>query len=183
MLKTFIGGIWICLLMVTHQTHGAEPLTARHLVYDIYQGCLKDLQVDCVDGKVSNWLRRSLHQNEVLLSDNLSIIRTGKRKHLPANLTEQEQMVEDIDQFLNTHSLRIRAPEFFQTPEARSLMPNFILDNPLTKGAVVPLTDAQDNEGSLTLLCLTLLVQVSYIIHHPFHEQVEASYVRPCCPS
>lgn len=129
-----------------------EPLTASVLARDIYNDCLKDLHTDCVETKIMNWLRKSLRQNEVILSDNLSIVRTGKQKLLNKpltrkNLSEQEQIFENVEQFLNTHSLRIRAPKYFQTEEARSLMPNFILNNPLTKGAIVPLTDSNSNES------------------------------------
>lgn len=142
---------------------GEQPLTARSLARDIYHDCLKDLHTDCVETKVMDWLRRSLRQNEVILSDNLSIVRTGKQKPLSKKsplkgLNEQEQIIENVEQFLETHSLRIRAPEYFQTAEARSLMPSFILNNPLTRGALVPLTDSDSHQSMLLVFTISLLL-------------------------
>lgn len=123
------------------------PQSAAQLAMDMYHSCLKDLSISCVRPKALHWFNTALQQPEVRLTERLSIVRTtqpeasGKSRALNAD----EQMFENIDQYLGSHALRIQAPEYFRSSEARALVPDFLMENPLTQGGIVPLATA--NEG------------------------------------
>jgi len=121
------------------------PQTATQLALDMYHGCLKDLSVSCVRPKALQWFNSALQQPEVRITERLSILRTSEKVE-SRSLNPEERLFDDIDGYLASHSLKIQAPEYFRSPEARSLVPDFLMSNPLTQGGVIPLAAA--NEGA-----------------------------------
>uniref|UniRef100_A0A1I8PD93 Osiris 18 n=1 Tax=Stomoxys calcitrans TaxID=35570 RepID=A0A1I8PD93_STOCA len=125
-----------------------HPQSATDLAFDMYRSCLKDFSTSCVQPKAMRWFNTALQQDEVMITDKLSLVRTGRIMRNPQQraMDAQERMFQEIDNYLVTHSLRIRAPEYFQSAEARSFVPDFLLNNALTKGAMIPLAE-RDTEG------------------------------------
>lgn len=121
------------------------PQSAAQLALDMYNGCLKDLSVSCVRPKALQWFNAALQQPEVRITERLSIVRTSEKVE-SRSLNPEERLFDNIDSYLGSHSLRIQAPEYFRSSEARSLVPDFLMENPLTQGGVIPLAAA--NEGA-----------------------------------
>lgn len=123
--------------------------SATDLAFDMYRSCLKDFSTSCVQPKAMRWFNEALKQDRIAITDNLSIVRTGKIAEGAQEqraMNAQEKMLQEIDNFLATHALRIKAPEYFQTAEARSMVPGFLLNNALTQGAVVPLAEPEQGK-------------------------------------
>lgn len=122
--------------------------SATDLALDVYDTCLKDFNTNCVKPKAMHWFKVAVKQNEILLTDQLSLVRTGGVvTNEQRSLQPEERIFENIENFLNNHALRIRAPEYFQSAEGRSLLPDFLMNSPLTNGAIIPLTDASSSES------------------------------------
>lgn len=123
--------------------------SATDLAFDMYRSCLKDFSTSCVKPKAMQWFNTALQQDEIMITDKLSVVRTGRIvSNSQRAMDAQERMFQEIDNFLATHALRIKAPEYFQSAEARSLVPDFLLNNALTRGGIVPLAE-RDVEGML----------------------------------
>ncbi|XP_002013310.2 uncharacterized protein LOC6587894 [Drosophila persimilis] len=136
------------------------PQSAAQLALDMYHGCLKDLSVSCVRPKAMRWFNIALQQPEVRLTDRLSIVRTTEKSESTSSrsLNAEEQMFDDIDGYLGSHALRIQAPEYFRSSEARALVPVFLLQNALTQGGVVPLAAANEGRGMIRKAILPFLL-------------------------
>lgn len=124
------------------------PQSAAQLALDMYHSCLKDLSISCVRPKALQWFNTALQQPEVRLTERLSIVRTAQPEASDKSraLNADEQMFDSIDQYLGSHALRIQAPEYFRSSEARALVPDFLMENPLTQGGIVPLATANEGE-------------------------------------
>lgn len=125
------------------------PQSAAQLAMDMYHSCLKDLSISCVRPKALHWFNTALQQPEVRLTERLSIVRTSPEPEASGKsraLNDDEQMFENIDSYLGSHALRIQAPEYFRSSEARALVPDFLMENPLTQGGIVPLATANEGE-------------------------------------
>lgn len=124
------------------------PQSAAQLALDMYHSCLKDLSISCVRPKALQWFNTALQQPEVRLTERLSIVRTTQSEASDKSraLNADEQMFDSIDQYLGSHALRIQAPEYFRSSEARALVPDFLMENPLTQGGIVPLATANEGE-------------------------------------
>lgn len=132
-------------LIATGAAAQASEQSATDLAFDMYHSCLKDFSTSCVQPKAMRWFSEALRKDEIVITDKLSIVRTGtiNDDQQERAMDSEERMFYDIDKFLATHALRIKAPEYFQSPEARSLVPDFLLNNALTQGAVVPLAERE----------------------------------------
>lgn len=151
----------------TTQTQPSTP-SATQLALDMYHGCLKDLSISCVRPKALQWFNAALQQNEVRLTDRLSVVRTAQQQQQQpeassstgraqnAEQQQQQQLFDSIDSYLASHALRIQAPEYFRSSEARALVPDYLLQNPLTQGGLIPLGAA--NEGKSDPSCSSNLV-------------------------
>ncbi|ALC46817.1 Osi18 [Drosophila busckii] len=146
-------------------TQSQLPQSATQLALDMYHGCLKDLSVSCVRPKALQWFNAALQQPEVKLTDRLSIVRTTQQLPVAAAdadsarlLSPEQRMFNNIDSYLASHSLRIRAPEYFRSSEARAFVPDFLLQNPLTQGGLVPLSAANEGRGMIRKAVLPFLL-------------------------
>lgn len=131
------------------QTQQLQP-SATQLALDMYHGCLKDLSISCVRPKALQWFNAALQQPEVRLTERLSLVRLSESDSEPSRRSSgrsaEQQLFDGIDNYLASHALRIQAPEYFRSSEARALVPDFLLDNPLTQGGLVPLAAANEGE-------------------------------------
>ncbi|XP_037943411.1 uncharacterized protein LOC119676246 [Teleopsis dalmanni] len=142
------GLVFVVALAALSSTTAQSPRSATDLAFDMYNGCLKDFSTSCVKPKAMQWFNQAINQDEIFVTDKLSIVRTGQIEPVEQRaINDEETMFDDIDNFLATHALRIKAPEYFKSAEARSYVPDFLLNNALTKGAVVPLAERNSNQG------------------------------------
>lgn len=156
---------YICLIVVLTALAAAQgaptqsqlPQSATHLALDMYHGCLKDLSISCVRPKAIQWFNVAMQQPEVKLTERLSIVRTSESVS-SRSLNAEQQMFDNIDSYLGSHGLRIQAPEYFRTSEARSLVPEFLMENPLTQGGIVPLSTANEGRGMIRKAVLPFLL-------------------------
>ncbi|KAM8705227.1 hypothetical protein ACLKA7_009652 [Drosophila subpalustris] len=142
------------------QSQSQVPQSATQLALDMYHGCLKDLSMSCVRPKALQWFNAALQQPEVKLTERLSIVRTSESVASPStrSLNPDQQMFDSIDGYLGSHGLRIQAPEYFRSSEARSLVPDFLMENPLTQGGIVPLSTANEGRGMIRKAVLPFLL-------------------------
>ncbi|EDW14712.1 uncharacterized protein LOC6573160 [Drosophila mojavensis] len=149
----------------TTQTQPTTP-SATQLALDMYHGCLKDLSISCVRPKALQWFNAALQQNEVRLTDRLSVVRTAQQQPEASSTTgralnaeqHQQQLFDRIDSYLASHALRIQAPEYFRSSEARALVPDYLLQNPLTQGGLIPLGAANEGRGMIRKAVLPFLL-------------------------
>ncbi|KAH8407240.1 hypothetical protein KR222_011119 [Zaprionus bogoriensis] len=156
------SNFWLLVALTTLVAATAQqtPQSAAQLAMDMYNGCLKDLSISCVRPKALQWFNAALQQPEVKLTDRLSIVRTTQRvaENAQRSLDAGEQMFDNIDQYLGSHALRIQAPEYFRSSEARALVPDFLMENPLTQGGIVPLATANEGRGMIRKAVLPFLL-------------------------
>lgn len=140
--------LFVVALAATGALAQAPQQSATDLAFDMYHSCLKDFSTSCVQPKAMRWFSEALRQDEISITDKLSIVRTGKivEGTQQRAMDSQERMFQEIDNFLATHALRIKAPEYFQSAEARAMVPGFLLNNALTKGAIVPLAEREQGK-------------------------------------
>ncbi|EDW84596.1 uncharacterized protein Dwil_GK13051 [Drosophila willistoni] len=159
--------VWLIVALATTlaSAHGApaqsQPATsAAELALDMYHSCLKDLSISCVRPKALQWFNAALQQPEVKLTNRLSIIRTTEQAGAEAKSStgRSQQMFDDIDNYLSSHALRIQAPEYFHSSEARALVPDFLMENPLTQGGVIPLATREEGRGMIRKAILPFLL-------------------------
>ncbi|XP_055383149.1 uncharacterized protein LOC129613201 [Condylostylus longicornis] len=129
--------------------------SAIDLALEIYSSCLKDFKVNCIKPKALSWLSKAVQQDEIKITNELTIVRTGEDNGFDFDKQQQRsgkrdarlELFDKIDSFLATHSLKINAPEFLKSSEARSFIPNSYLEGGLTQGVEIPLTDGNAVEG------------------------------------
>ncbi|XP_062124595.1 uncharacterized protein LOC133837752 [Drosophila sulfurigaster albostrigata] len=155
---------WLTVALTTLvAAHGAPTQSqvatqsATQLALDLYNGCLKDLSISCVRPKALQWFNAAMQQPEVKLTERLSIVRTSETG-ASRSLNAEQQMFDNIDNYLGSHALRIQAPEYFRSSEARSLVPDFLMENPLTQGGIVPLAPANEARGMIRKAVLPFLL-------------------------
>ncbi|KAH8311806.1 hypothetical protein KR044_008124, partial [Drosophila immigrans] len=160
------GYLWLTVALTTlYAAQGAPtqsqvPQSATQLALDMYHGCLKDLSISCVRPKAMQWFNAAMQQPEVKLTERLSIVRTSESSVNSASrsLNAEQQMFDNIDNYLGSHALRIQAPEYFRSSEARSLVPEFLMQNPLTQGGIVPLATANEGRSMIRKAILPFLL-------------------------
>ncbi|KAH8360067.1 hypothetical protein KR093_010431, partial [Drosophila rubida] len=160
------GYFWLTVALTTLvAAQGAPsqpqvPQSATQLALEMYNGCLKDLSISCVRPKALQWFNAAMQQPEVKLTERLSIVRTSETVANSASrsLSAEQQMFDSIDSYLGSHALRIQAPEYFRSSEARSLVPDFLMENPLTQGGLVPLSTANEGRGMIRKAVLPFLI-------------------------
>ncbi|XP_058811391.1 uncharacterized protein LOC131676292 [Topomyia yanbarensis] len=130
-----------------------QPRSAVDVAVDIYNTCLNDVNLKCVKSKALSWLSKATEQDEIKITDTLTIIRTGvDEEETPEAEGEQRAnkvayLLNKIDSFLSTHALKMGVPEVLQSEEARAYIPNSLTKGGLAEELVVPLTDGNVAEG------------------------------------
>lgn len=120
----------------------AQQQSATDLAFDIYRDCLRDFSTSCVKPKALQWINSVADQNEIKVTNLMSVVRTNRDVPPPAIQGPRDvrfEFFEIIDNFLNTHSVKITPPDFFRTEEARSLIPDALLETGLASEINVPM--------------------------------------------
>ncbi|XP_053681376.1 uncharacterized protein LOC128732229 [Anopheles nili] len=134
-----------------------HPRSATDLATDIYRTCLaSEHGLKCAKVKALAWMAAVSDQDEIPLTDSLTIVRTSTDQEQPSEEqpTSSEQrgngparLLERIDAFLATHALRMVPPAALQSEQARAYIPDVLLQGGLADNLVVPLAEGNAAEG------------------------------------
>lgn len=117
---------------------------------DIYNTCLSKYSVGCVKPKALAWISDVVSSNEIRLTNDLSIIRTGNDQPIDFNGRGRGnvyvELFDKIDGFISTHNIKMAMPEWLKSPEARSLV-DFSNEIDSTDSLEMPLSDGNVAEG------------------------------------
>lgn len=136
----------ICVLAIASCCYAQK--SATEVLSDMYDNCLSKLSYSCVKPRALQWISDVAQQDQIKITNDLSIIKTGEQVAEGAN--EQRGSLDifnKIDNFMSTHSLRVEVPEILKIQEARSFVPESYLDGGLANGLEVPLGEKNLAEG------------------------------------
>ncbi|XP_077287166.1 DUF1676 domain-containing protein Osi18 [Arctopsyche grandis] len=138
----------LVLLVVAAVAVNAYEDSASQLAYDVYKGCLSQYSVSCVKPKALSWLSRVADKDEIKLTEDLTIVRTSyAEESISRDIKDDKyQMFENIDDFLATHTLKIKVPEELSSGPAGEYVPRSLLQG-LPKELDVPLSEGNVAEG------------------------------------
>ncbi|KAL1401354.1 hypothetical protein pipiens_006673 [Culex pipiens pipiens] len=140
----------VCGLAAAGQT---RPRSAADLAVDIYRTCLDDMNLKCAKSKALSWMSKVAEQDEIQITDSLTLVRTGVEDDEVPEVKEQQRsnpavnLLNKIDGFLSTHALKMSVPEVLKSEEARAYIPNSLLKGGLAEELTVPLTEGNVAEG------------------------------------
>ncbi|EEB18003.1 conserved hypothetical protein [Pediculus humanus corporis] len=129
----------------------AEETTAVDVVGNVFESCVQYGSLSCVKPKFLKFLRESLKNDRIPLTDNLSIEKNGgkfsyesKEDNDNDDMMKKERlrllMFEKIDNYLNNHELKIKLPKELVTGEIFPFVPKYFFDNNVPKEIIVPLS-------------------------------------------
>ncbi|KAK6618660.1 hypothetical protein RUM43_013051 [Polyplax serrata] len=130
---------------------GGRSETAVDVFGNIFDSCLKFGSFSCVKPKFLKFLSDSLKNDRIVLTEDLSIEKTEGRvtsdwqSDLPDDdaMSKKERlrfmMLEKIDNFLNSHELKVKLPKEIVTGEVFPFAPNYLFDN-VPEQLTVPLS-------------------------------------------
>lgn len=137
----------ICLLLLITACYGHKKATDVFL--DIYKSCLSQYSVGCVKPKALAWISDVVRSQEIQITDDLVIVKTGQDDPVSFNQEGRSniyvELLDKLDGFVATHSIRMTAPKVLLSQEARSFIPNEIAD--LATPLEVPLSEGNAVEG------------------------------------
>ena len=142
------------------------PRSAAEIATDIYRTCLaSEHGLKCAKAKALAWMANVAEQDEIPITESLTIVRTGTEEPEQPADTEQQRsaggvrLLNSIDSFLSTHALKMTPPAVLQSEEARAYIPDTLLQGGLADNLIVPLTEGNVAEGlfSSTTLCCHLI--------------------------
>lgn len=145
MLSISAATLLVALLAITACTADIQtPASAVEALQDMYDTCLSRLSTGCVRPKALRWIDAVADSDEIRITDDLSVVRTGAVAPTDERRSSAE-LYDQIDNFLGTHSLRMRVPAILKTAEARSFGSEQLgLDTPLE----LPLSEEKAVEGT-----------------------------------
>lgn len=143
--------IALCLVICCYQTINANDTSAAELITDIYQSCISQFSSSCMKPKALAWISHAVNQDTIKVTEDLAIIRTGEEESDVDGRSGNENpivnLLNKVDSFLSSHSLRVEAPKILKNEEARSLIPRSLLQGGIAEGIEVPLVEGNAVEG------------------------------------
>ncbi|XP_065076961.1 uncharacterized protein Osi18 [Ochlerotatus camptorhynchus] len=130
-----------------------QTRSAADVAVEIYKTCLADVNMKCVKSKALSWLTTVAEQDEIKITNALTIIRTGTDDEEAPEVKDQQRsnkvvhLLNKIDGFLSTHALKMGVPEVLQSEEARAYIPDSLMRGGLAEELVVPLAEGNVAEG------------------------------------
>lgn len=144
----------LCLVTVCyHQSVNAQEQSAAELVTEIYKSCLSQFSTSCVKPKALSWVSKAMRQDQIKINNELTIIKTSEEEfnNEQRSVNPIVNLIDRVDSFLSSHSLRIEVPEILKSNEARSYLPSSLLQGGLSEGLEIPLVEGNAVEGLLFL--------------------------------
>lgn len=157
-MKYFIVSVFICTA-IFNVCHG--NILATDVMADIYDTCLSKYSVSCVKPKSLAWLSEAVKSDDIRITENLSIVRNGNPSvnvEQPRQGNVQVAILEEVENFLATHSVRVNAPSFITDGSVRSFLPDTIETNDLAQTIEMPLSERQEEgNGSCKILSVCVI--------------------------
>ncbi|KAL4701933.1 hypothetical protein ACJJTC_000122 [Scirpophaga incertulas] len=123
-------GKLIVLLSIAAFASG-QSFSASRLVKNIYNECLSQYSVECVKPRALQWISLVANDNEIKITDNLSIVKTATiddENVDPRSAKDPAfEIVDKMDQFLQTHTLKVKVPEEITNSAASEYVPRSLL--------------------------------------------------------
>lgn len=136
----------VAVLLVASTSYSMALPSAAEVAQDMFSSCLSQLSTSCVKPKALAWLSSAVHESEIKITEDLSIVRTAEDEPAAAENEQRggAELFDQIDGFLATHAVRMNAPAILKTSEARAFGSEQLdLDSSL----VVPLAEGNAVEG------------------------------------
>ena len=115
----------LCIFALGAINGDSVPM-ASDVILDMYDTCLGQLSTGCVKPKALAWLTAASLSDEIKITNDLSIVRTSADNDVEQSSQRSTDplatMLNGVENFLHTHSIRISAPEFLKSEEARAFM-------------------------------------------------------------
>lgn len=109
----------------------AQTYSASNLVRNIYNECLSQYSVECVKPRALQWMSAVANDDEIKITDNLSIVKTASFEDAdvdPRMASEPAlEIVDKVDRFLQTHSVKVKVPEEVTNSAASEYVPRSLL--------------------------------------------------------
>ncbi|KAG4068665.1 hypothetical protein HA402_002356 [Bradysia odoriphaga] len=163
-MKYFVVSILICVTLVG----GCRAnILATDVMADIYNTCLSKFSVTCVKPKSLAWLSEAVKSDDIRVTENLSIVRNGNPsvnvQQQPRHGNAQIAILEEVENFLATHSVRVNAPSFITDGSVRSFLPDTIETNDLSQTIEMPLSDGQgEGRGFVKKVMIPFLLGLKF---------------------
>ncbi|CAH2268245.1 jg22304 [Pararge aegeria aegeria] len=105
--------------------------SASRLVRNIYNECLSQYSVECVKPRTLEWISHVANNEEIKITDNLSIVRqaTIEDEAVDPRMAKDPAyaIIDSVDRFLQTHSVRVKVPEEIASSAASEYVPRSLL--------------------------------------------------------
>lgn len=134
-----------CLAIVAGVT--CQENSASNLAADIYKGCLSQYSYSCIKPKALAWMSSVVNDDIISITDDLTIVKTGSVDSDARSAKDGRFAVfSEVEDFLATHTLKIRIPESLTAGGAGEYVPRSLLQG-LPESLDVPLTEGGVQEG------------------------------------
>ncbi|XP_022200114.2 uncharacterized protein LOC111057006 [Nilaparvata lugens] len=145
--------------------------TASDILFQAYNECLQDASFSCLRPKIASFLHKALAQGKIRITRDLAIVR---REGAPQTFTAKQdeiagdsnsmRMLEDVEEFVSTHDLRMRLPRELVGAQLSSFVPEF-LTNSIPEQLTMPLAPAApvaQERGFMKKVVLPFLIGLKF---------------------
>lgn len=160
-MKYFVVSVLVCV-SIFGDCHG--NILATDVMSDIYNTCLSKYSVSCVKPKSLAWLSEAVKSDDIRITESLSIVRNGNPSvnvQTPRHGNAQVAILEEVENFLATHSVRVNAPSFITDGSVRSFLPDTIETNDLSQTIEMSLSEGQEEgKRNYKIMSITQLQRI-----------------------
>ncbi|XP_026734439.1 uncharacterized protein LOC113498577 [Trichoplusia ni] len=140
----------LLVLLTLAAVASANSYTASKLVKNIYNECLSQYSVECVKPRTLQWISQVANNDEIKITDDLSIVKTATLEDdIDADPRMAKdpayQLVDRVDRFLQTHTLKVKVPEEITNSAASEYVPRSLLTD-LPSELEMPLDGEEDGQ-------------------------------------
>lgn len=105
--------------------------SASRLVRNIYNECLSQYSVECVKPRALEWISRVANDDEIKITENLSIIKNAEIEEEPVDPRMAKDpafaIIDKVDRFIETHAVRVKVPEEISNSAASEYVPRSLI--------------------------------------------------------
>ncbi|PZC78365.1 hypothetical protein B5X24_HaOG202271 [Helicoverpa armigera] len=140
----------LLVLLTLAAVASANSYTASKLVKNIYNECLSQYSVECVKPRTLQWISQVSNDDEIKITDDLSIVKTASLEEdmgVDPRMAQDPayQIVDKVDRFLQTHTLKVKVPEEISNSAASEYVPRSLLTD-LPSELEMPLDGEEDGQ-------------------------------------
>lgn len=135
------------IVLLSLAAFGSAHYSASNLAKSIYNECLSQYSVECVKPRTLQWISQVANKDEIKITDDLSIMRTATMEEdsIDPRMAKEPfyAMFDQVDSFLQTHTLRVKVPEEITKSAASEYVPRSLLSD-LPSELDMPLDGEED---------------------------------------